>query len=424
MKRTYHVLRKNDRRADRKLGVELAKRGQPLLEMLDLVGQCQLALDDLMYEAGRRQVELLLRVSAEQVAGPRAPGRKREICWYGRQRGRVCLRERKLTVMRPRLRRGQQEVAIPVYNQCQQDQGLGERMLDILMRGVSTRQYKPVLPAMAESVGISRSAVSRETIEAAEGELQKLMERPLGELDLLVLYLDGLCFAEHHVIAAVGVDAQGQKHVLGIQQGATENAAAVEDLLTNLVERGLNPKGKYLFVVDGSKALWAAIRKVFGSEQLVQRCRAHKLRNVLERIPKEERDQARAAIRAAWRLEWKDGVAKLKKLSEWLEADYPAAAASLLEGLEECFTINRLGVPASLRRCLATTNLIESPQSGVRMRTRRVTRWRDAHMVMRWVASAFLATEKNFRKIDGYKDLWMLKAILNGSKPATRQAVA
>ncbi len=424
MRRTYHILTKNERKADRKLGVELARRGQPMLAMLDLIGQCRLALDDLMFEAGRAQIELLLEASAEDVAGPRSPGRKREVCWHGRQRGRVCLRDRKLAVQRPRLRRAGQEVPIPAYERCRQDGALGERMLDIVMRGVSTRQYQPVLPAMADSVGMSRSAVSRETIEASEAELKKLMERPLKELDLLIVYLDGLCFADDHVISAVGVDREGKKHVLGAQPGATENAAAVEDLLKNLIERGLDQKGKYLFVIDGSKALRAAIRKLFGSEQPVQRCRAHKLRNVLERLPKEERDQTRAAIRAAWRLEWKEGMARLKKLSQWLEPDHPDAAASLLEGMEECFTINRLGLPASLHRCLATTNLIESPQSGVRLRTRRVTRWRGPEMVLRWVAAAFLATEKNFRKIQGYKDLWMLKAILNGSKPATRQAVA
>jgi transposase-like protein len=297
-------------------------------------------------------------------------------------------------------------------------------MLDIVMRGVSTRQYPAVLPEMADSVGISRSAVSRQTIEASEAELKRLLERPLGELDLLILYLDGLCFGEHHVISAVGVDSRGTKHVLGVQCGATENAAAVEDLLQNLIGRGLDPQRKYLFVIDGSKALRAAIRKLFGSEQPVQRCRAHKLRNVLERLPREERHQVRAAMRAAWRLEAKEGMARLRKLADWLEKDHHAAAESLLEGMEECFTINRLGVPPSLQRCLATTNLIESPQSGVRMRTRRVTRWRSAEMVLRWTAAAFLATEKNFRRIQGYNDLWMLQAILNGSKPATRQAVA
>lgn len=422
--RTYHVLRKNDKKADRQLRVAMAERVQPMLGMLDLVGQCRLALDDLMYEAGRAQVELLLEASAEEVAGARTPGRKREVCWYGGQPGRVVLRERKLEVRRPRLRRRNREVPIPVYEQCRQDGGLGQRMLDIVMRGVSTRQYPAVLPEMADSVGISRSAVSRQAQEASEAELRKLLERPLGELDLLILYLDGLCFGDHHVISAVGVDSQGNKHVLGVQAGATENAAAVEDLLQNLIGRGLDAKRKYLFVIDGSKALRAAIRKLFGSEQPVQRCRAHKLRNVLERLPREERHQVRAAMRAAWRLEAKEGMARLRKLADWLETDHRQAADSLLEGMEECFTINRLGVPPSLQRCLATTNLIESPQSGVRMRTRRVTRWRSAEMVLRWTAAAFLATEKNFRRIQGYHDLWMLQAILNGSRPATRQAVA
>lgn len=422
--RSYHVLRRNDKQSDRQLRVALAERGQPMLGMLDLVGQCRLALDDLMYEAGRAQVELLLEISAQEVAGARTPGRKREICWYGSQAGRVALRERKLGVRRPRLRRGNREVAIPIYEQCRQDGGLGQRMLDIVMRGVSTRQYPAVLPEMADSVGISRSVVSRQSIEASEAELHKWLERPLGELDLLILYLDGLCFADHHVISAVGVDSQGNKHVLGVQVGATENAAAVEDLLQNLIGRGLDSSRRYLFVIDGSKALRAAIRKLFGSEQPVQRCRAHKLRNVLERLPKEERPQVRAAMRAAWRLDPKEGMARLRKLAGWLETDHRQAADSLLEGMEECFTINRLGVPPALQRCLATTNLIESPQSGVRMRTRRVTRWRSAEMVLRWTAAAFLATEKNFSRIQGYNDLWMLQAILNGSKPATRQEVA
>lgn len=132
----------------------------------------------------------------------------------------------------------------------------------------------------------------------------------------------------------------------------------------------------------------------------------------------------KSVLRAAWKMEAKAGMARLKKLAEWLEREYPSAAASLLEGMEECFTINRLDIPPSLHRCLATTNVIESPHSGVRMRTRRVCRWRDGGMVKRWMASAFLATEKNFRKVMGYRELWALEAILNGSKSATRQAVA
>ena len=144
----------------------------------------------------------------------------------------------------------------------------------------------------------------------------------------------------------------------------------------------------------------------------------------MDHLPKDQKDQVKSAMRAAWRLDAKGGMARLKKLAEWLERDYPSAAASLIEGLEECFTINRLDVPASLHRCLATTNVIESPHAGVRMRTRRVCRWRDSGMVKRWMAAALLATEKNFRKIMGYRDLWTLDAILNGSKSVTRREVA
>ena len=205
-----------------------------------------------------------------------------------------------------------------------------------------------------------------------------------------------------------------------MQQGATD-AAAAEDLLEQLVARGLDPKTKRLFVVDGAKALRAAINKVFGAQHPVQRCRNHKIRNVCDRLPDEQKDQVKAAMRASYKLEAKEGVARLRKLADWLEQESPAAANSLREGLEECFTLNRLGIPPSLHRCLATTNLIESPQSGVRMRTRRVCRWRDAAMVQRWAAASFLATEKNFRRIMGWKDLWQLETIL-GRKVSDQDA--
>jgi putative transposase len=235
-----------------------------------------------------------------------------------------------------------------------------------------------------------------------------------------VIYIDGLVFGEQHVLSAVGVDAAGGKHVLGIQQGATENAAAGEDLLHQLGARGVGPEAKWLFVIDGAKALRAAINKVFGAQHPVQRCRNHKVRNVVERLPEEQKEQVKAAMRAAYRLEAKAGMARLRKLADWLEQEQPAAAASLREGLEECFTLNRLGVPPSLHRCLATTNRIESPQAGVRRRTRRVCRWRDAAMILRWVAASFLAAEKNFRRIMGWKDLWQLKTILQREELVTR----
>jgi transposase-like protein len=301
---------------------------------------------------------------------------------------------------------------------------LGGRMLDTLLRGVSTRNYKDVIPQMAETAGVSKSSVSRAAIEASEAEVEALLSRRFDGLKLLIIYMDGVVFGDHTMIGAVGVDAEGRKHVLGIREGATENATVVMELLQDIVARGVDPKQKRLFVIDGSKALRAAINAVFGTDQPVQRCRAHKLRNVLDHLPEEQKEQVKSLLRAAWKMEAKAGMSRIRKLAEWLEREYPSAAASLLEGLEECFTINRLGLPPSLQRCLATTNIIESPHAGVRIRTRRVTNWQNGTMVRRWLASAFLRTEKNFRRIMGYRELWSLEAILSESQAATQQAVA
>ena len=418
MKKPYHILdsAKQQPVSPNELTRLLSQNAQLMLPLVELVEQCRGAVDEVIDVTGRAVIQAVLELSAQQVTGGELsqPGKKRstDVVRWGRQPGRVQLSNRKLRVQKPRLRkRSGGEVEVPAYAAMQDDERLGARMLDLLMKGVSTRNYAGVIGAMADTVGVSKSAVSRETIEAAEKSIDEVLARRFDELDLLVIYVDGLIFSGHTVLAAVGVDRQGNKHVLGLQQAATENTAA-EDLLTSLVERGISPKKRRLFVLDESKALRAAVRRVFG-EVPVQRCRAHKLRNVLERLPRAERDQAKAAIRAAWRLEAKDGRARLEKLAQWYEGDWPEAAASLREGLEECFTINRLGLPPSLHRCLATTNIVESPHAGVRQRTRRVTRWKDAAMVRRWAAAAFLDTEKSFRKIMGYKDLWMLDAVLH-----------
>jgi transposase-like protein len=431
VKRNYHTIDKQGKSNERKLAEFLSKSGQLLLPMVGLIEQCRLACDELIDVAGRATIQAVLDLSAQQVAGgPRQQGKQRDgdIVWYGQEAGSVMLSERKLAVQRPRLRKKgpgtDKEVEVPAYKAMQDQPRLGARMLDILMRGVSTRQYQHVLPEMADTVGVSKSSVSRQMVEASEAEIEALQRRGFEDLKLVIIYIDGMNFGEHVMIGAVGVDTEGHKHVLAIREGATENATVAKELLEDLVARGVNPEHKRLFVIDGSKALRAAINAVFGSQHPVQRCRAHKLRNVLDHLPPDQKDQVKSALRAAWKLDAKDGMARMKKLAVWLEGEYPSAAASLLEGLEECFTINRLDVPPSLRRCLATTNIIESPHSGVRRRTRRVCRWRDGHMVKRWMASALLATEKKFRKIMGYRDLWTLEAILNGSKSVTRREVA
>jgi len=426
VEKPYHIIEKEN---TEDLGKFLAKNGQALLPMVELIEQSKMAVDELIDVLGRAQIEAVLRLSAEGVAGPPHPGKKGgAIGWHGREEGRVCLKERKLRVKRPRLRRKGQgqdgEVPIPAYEAMRSEEKLGGRMLEILLRGVSTRQYRAVLPEMAETVGVSRSNVSREAIEASEAELQRLCERRLDELELLIIYLDGVIFGDHHVLAAVGVDAEGRKHILGLVEGASENQVVARGLLEDLVRRGVKPERKYLFVIDGSKALRAAIDAVFGAENPVQRCRHHKIENVMGYLPEHLKEQTKAAMRSAFRLPAREGMARLEKQAEWLEREYPSAAASLREGLAEMFTVNRLGLSPALTRCLVSTNIIESPHSGVRLRTRRVCRWRDGKMVLRWAAAALLMTEQSFRRIMGYRDLWMLKAALDQKGVLVQQEVA
>lgn len=426
MEKPYHIVEKSDRRG---LAEFLVKNGQGLLPMVELIEQSRVAVDELIDVLGRATVEAVLKLSAQGIAGPPHPGKKGgTVGWHGRQKGTVCLRERKLRVERPRLRKKGEgdggEVPVPAYEAMQAEGELGTRMLEILLRGVSTRQYAQVLSEMAATVGVAKSSVSRQAIEASEEELRSLCERRLEGLELLVLYVDGLRFGDHQVLVAVGVDEQGQKHVLGLAEGASENEQVVKGLLEGLVGRGLKTDRKYLFVIDGSKALRAAIEAVFGPENPVQRCRNHKLENVSGYLPKELNDQVKAVMRAAFRLPAKEGMARLEKQAEWLEREYPSAAASLREGLAEMFTVNRLGLSPSLSRCLVSTNVIESPNSGVRLRTRRVCRWRDGKMVLRWAAAALLMTEQHFRKIMGYRDLWMLKAALGRNEERSKEKVA
>src|SRR3954471_20795579 len=419
----------------KRLAQVLARDGQLLLPMLDLIENAQLAIDDLIDVMGRATIEAVLLMSAAQVAGPKQQGKRtdRDVAYHGSQAGRVALKGRQIHVTKPRLRKeaakpGETgEVEIPAYEAMRKDGRLADRMLEILIAGVSTRRYKHVLPEMAETVGVSKSEVSRETIEAGERLLKELAERDLSGFEILAIWVDGLQLGPYHVICAVGVDAAGSKHVLGLREGATENAVVAKALLEALVGRGLDSKRRRLFVVDGAKALRAAIDTVFGADQPVQRCRSQKRRNVVSRLPEDQHEQAKATLRAAFKLDAKEGPAKLEQYACWLEQEWPNAAASLREGLGEMFTINRLGLPSALRRCLGTTNIIDNGHSAARDRMRRVKNWQSGSMALRWTAAAFDAASKGFRRIMGHEHLWMLKVALEEparDRSLVQQAVA
>ena len=411
----------------------LAGNGQALLPMLELIEDAQASIDELMNDAARTLIEQLLLISAQERAGEKHRGRAGgEIGWHGMQRGRIELAERGLTVNRPRLRtkagaaEGSREVTIAAYERLRAPGRQAERIRDILVAGVSTRKYSRVLPQAAATIGISKSTVSRKFVQASAAQLAALNERDWSKTELLAIYIDGIVIDRHHIIAAIGVDDKGSKHLLGLASGATENAAVVKDLLGGLIGRGLDPSKRYLFVIDGSKALRSAIEELFGDRSPVQRCRAHKVRNVIQRLKAPLAAQVKSVMQAAYRLDYKDGITKLKQQAKWLQAEQPDAAASLLEGLEESFTVNKLGLTSALRRGLATTNLIENPNGAVRRTSRRVTRYRDAAMAMRWAAAGFLDAEKHFRKILGVQELWILASALGrqtSKEPVVEHAV-
>jgi len=414
MNKDYQIISKKN---SGELAKFLSKEGQLLLPMLELIEQAEVAVDEVIDVLGRASIEAILLLSAQQVAGTQHKGKNTgDIRWHGKQNGVVSLAERKLRVDKPRLRRKGKgkdlELQIPVYEAMQTNSRLSQRILSILMHGISTRSYKKVLPEMAETVGVSKSNVSREFIEASEKQMKEFAERRFDDKDILIIYIDGIRFSQFHVIAAIGVDSDGFKHVLGLTEGATENAAVVKDLLEDIVARGIDPSRKRLFVIDGSKALRNAVDTVFGDNP-VQRCRKHKLSNVMDHLPKELKDQVKSVMKAAWRLDMEEGKKKIRQQAHQLEIKYPSAASSLLEGLDEMFTVNSMELPKALKRCLCTTNIIESPHSGVRMRTRRVNNWNGGKMVLRWATAAFLETEKHFKRIGGYKQLWMLKSYLD-----------
>lgn len=424
-KTTLRMMHRNDRKGIAQAVRNLFAGGEQLaLPMLDLITDAKATLEVVLGHTSRALIELLLRASAQDLAGPKTPGRRSgRVRWYGEQPGRVQLGERSLRVMRPRLRGSKGEVPIAVYERLKQDPALGSRMHRIVVAGVSMRDYARVLPEMAGTAGVSKSAISRRFIEQAEAALAQIMERDFKDIDIVAVYIDGIQIAGHHIVAALGLDAEGNKYILGLVRGSTENAAVVKDLLDHLVKRGITQEKMRLFVLDGSKALRAAVIEVYGDAALVQRCRTHKIRNVLERIGDERvRTQTGAVMRAAFQApQAKEGMAKLKTHAGWLKTEHPDATASLLEGLEEMFTVNRLGLTPLLVRSLASTNIIENPNGGVRRVTHRVCRWRDAEMAKRWAAVGFLEAERRFHRIQGHRDLWILAQAL-GRKSITSVA--
>jgi transposase-like protein len=320
---------------------------------------------------------------------------------------------RKILLTHPRVRdiRNGKEKELELVRRCKDGDLLTERQMQQMIIGVSTRKYArsletEELPIPSHST--SKSTISRNFSAKTQAKLQAWLEEPIKE-DYPFLMIDGIVFSDTTVIAILGITKNGDKRALGAWAGSTENSRLCIDLLNALIERGFNVSACKLAVIDGGKALHKAIKDVFGKDMLIQRCQVHKKRNVLDYLPKEKRETMKHAISQAYNADSYDLAKRLLlNIASRLNKDYPSAAQSMLEGLEETLTLHKLGASKLLRQSLCSTNSIESLNSGIRHITKRVKRWRKSDMVMRWVLTGIIESEKNFKKIRGYKDIDLL----------------
>jgi len=376
------------------------------LPMLEIILQSKAEVEALSAQAGLKIIHHFLEEEIRQRCGPRG---QQSAYRHGQQPGYVVFAGRKVSIAKPRLRaKAGKELRLKSYEAFQQDGRMQRAVARKLTHQVSTRNYAAAIDDCLEGYGIDKSSVSRQWKVATTAELQKLVQRPIPA-DLVALLIDGQSFRKQWLIVALGVDKQAQKHVLGLWEGATENSTLVRELLADLRERGLNTEATMLVVIDGAKALCKGVREVFGERALIQRCRVHKLRNVLEHLPLEKRSQAAWRLRGAWaKSRPEEALKELRVCVKWLDPISPSAARSLEEGLEETLTVTRLGLHESLVRTFSSTNLIESCFARTKSWTSRVKRWRGARMVLRWGAAALLFAEKGFRRVRGHDHLSQL----------------
>ena len=399
-------------------------RGQELLvqvplPMAEVWAEIQAQVEELAGQAGLQILRAILENEVTRRVGPpHRPNPSVGCVRWGKQPGYVVFSGRKVSVERPRVRtREGQEVELESYRQLQQDGKLQRAVREGVVAGLSTRNYRRAVESVLEGYGIEKSSVSRQFVAASGNELRALCERRLEDLNLVVLMIDGIHFGGQVLVVALGIAEGGEKHVLGVWQGASENTTVVQGLLEDLVDRGLDLQRRYLVVMDGSKALRAGVERVFGDRVEVQRCQIHKRRNVREYLPEKcQRDYDRRMRNAYAMNNYTEAKAALERIFRQLERINPTAARSVQEGLEETLTVHRLGIGAVLRRKLATTNPIESCLSTVQRVARNVKRWREGNQPLRWTATGLLEAEKKFRRIKGYQELLLLKERLNPSR--------
>jgi putative transposase len=399
---------------------EVAVPEQVIVSMAEIAGAAKEGLLALAVGTGLQVMAAMFSEDAERLCGPGGKHNPDRAGYrHGSEAGSVTLGGRRVAVTRPRVRAADRsgELHLPSYDLFSATEVLGQMALERMLAGLSSRRYgaglEPAGQAVEEAAAAtSKSAVSRRFVAATETALAELMTRRLEDLDLVAFMVDGVHFGEHTCVVALGIGIDGTKHPLVAEEGATENATLVTELITGLRGRGLDVTKPILAVLDGAKALSRAVKDVF-DKPLIQRCQQHKIKNVRDKLPERLRAVAERRMRQAYHAESAlkaEGL--LAELAAELDKTHPGAAASLREGMAETLTILRLGVPPTLARTLRSTNPIESMIEICREHSKNVKRWRDGTMALRWCAAGMLEADHQFRRVNGHLHLPKLRAAL------------
>jgi transposase-like protein len=426
MKKPYQI---DAQRAVKQLEA-MAAEGNPAVQMVlpmaEMVGWLREGVGALIRQAGLRVMELLMEEEVRERVGERSqPRPDRTANRWGKERGFCVVMGQKVPIERPRVRTtDDQEVRLGSYEMFHRGEPLTETVWEKLMLGLSTRKYGQAVREFAEAYGLEKSAISEHFIEASREKLKAMLERRLEKMKLCALLIDATPFAGQQMVAALGIRQDGRKTILGLRQGATENATVVGELLGDLMHRGLDFSESRLYVLDGGKALHAAVKKHAGEAALIQRCQVHKRRNVLDHLTEGQRPVVARKLNAAYALEdYAAAKQALDTLHRELMEMNPSAARSLGEGLEETLTVHRLHVPPQLRKSLSSTNVIESAFSIVERVCANVKRWHGGDQRERWVGSGLLIAEKQFRRVQGHKQIPVLLRELDALAPSKPEVV-
>lgn len=389
--------------------------------LAELAGSLREGLLALAVGAGFQVMDAIIAESVTVLAGPKGHhDPHRTAVRHGTEDGSVVLGGRRVPIRRPRVRTADRsaEVAVPAYELFSSTDVMTAMVLDKMMAKLSTRRYAAGLEPVGAQVeaaarSTSKSAISRRFVAATQTALADMLAADLSELDLVALMVDGVHFADHLCVVALGIGIDGTKHPLGLAEGDTENTTVVRDLLADLRDRGLNTTRPILCVLDGAKALSGAVKAVF-DHPVIARCQLHKIRNVEAKLPDALASSVAKKMRAAYHNpDALAAEATLEDLARQLAKNHPGAAASLREGLAETLTVTRLGVPPTLARTLRSTNAVESMIEICRDHATNVKRWRDGQMALRWCAAGMLEAAKQFRRVNGFLHLPALRDALN-----------